>query len=60
MGFSVLFLCDVAYELCWVVMVQNLFELGEQFQGKVALALPKDFVWVSARGRAVPGEGTHY
>ena len=42
-GLHALFCCNVSYELCGIVMVQNPFDLDEQFWEKGFLALPKDF-----------------
>ena len=60
MVFPPLVCYDVAYELCGFVMIQDPFDLGDQFWGNDIFVLPKDFVQFSSRGRAVSGQGTHY
>ena len=47
---SALVCCDVAYELCWVVVVRWSISSG----GRAFFALLKDFVRVSERVRVVP------
>ena len=57
---TALFCSDMVHGLCGIVMVQDPFELGEQFRGKGFIALPNHFFWVSTRGRELPDEGLCY